>query len=487
MRDARLALAFPEPPAGRLLILGADAGRDLSGLDPETTLIVEGMAQDHAALEGRGFRVATSAGDDEDAFDTVLVTLPRARAAARARIADGAARLAPGGAMWIDGQKTDGIESIIKEIKRFSDIPEIHSKAHGKIARLADPAAIPADWAARPISPAPGFVTLPGMFSAESVDPGSAALAAALPEKLPSRIVDLGAGWGWLSAQILTRPGVAVLHLVEADHAALECARANVTDPRARFHWADARSFNLPEPVNGVVMNPPFHQSRAADPGLGLAFIRAAASLLTGAGRLWMVANRHLPYEAELARHFADVRETGGDGRFKILAATGTGVEIGDLRSDEGRAFGDALGGVMLDLAQQVVMDGEGATKFVEVRVTGAADAADAHKVAMAIANSPLVKTAIAGEDANWGRVVMAVGKSGAQADRDRLTIRFGDMVLAENGWRAPSYDEAEASAYMTRDRLVLGVDLGLGTASRTVWTCDLTHGYIDINADYRS
>ena len=172
-----------------------------------------------------------------------------------------------------------------------------------------------------------------------------------------------------------------------------------------------------------------------------------------------------------------------------ILAATGKSkaAPITDLRSAPARAFGKALTQVMLDLAQQVVKDGEGATKFVEVQVTGAADTADAHKVAMAIANSPLVKTAIAGEDANWGRVVAAVGKSGAAADRDRLTIRFGDMVLAENGWRAPSYDEEKASAYMKRPELVIGVDLGLGKGARTVWTCDLTHRYIDINADYRS
>ncbi|MFV0411265.1 MAG: bifunctional glutamate N-acetyltransferase/amino-acid acetyltransferase ArgJ [Paracoccus sp. (in: a-proteobacteria)] len=172
-----------------------------------------------------------------------------------------------------------------------------------------------------------------------------------------------------------------------------------------------------------------------------------------------------------------------------ILAATGQSpaAAITDLRSKDARAFSDALGAVMLDLAQQVVKDGEGATKFVEIQVTGAETVADAHRIAMATANSPLVKTAIVGEDANWGRVVMAVGKSGAKADRDRLTIRFGDMVLAENGWRAPSSDEAAASAYMKQDHLVIGIDLGLGRASRTVWTCDLTHRYIDINADYRS
>lgn len=172
-----------------------------------------------------------------------------------------------------------------------------------------------------------------------------------------------------------------------------------------------------------------------------------------------------------------------------IVAATGrsTAAPIKDLRGKVARDFEAALRGVMMDLAHQVVKDGEGATKFVEIRVTGAADAADAHKVAMSIANSPLVKTAIAGEDANWGRIVAAVGKSGARADRDRLSIRFGDITVAENGWRAPSYSEADTSAYMKRQELVIGVDLGLGTAARTVWTCDLTHRYIDINADYRS
>ena len=149
--------------------------------------------------------------------------------------------------------------------------------------------------------------------------------------------------------------------------------------------------------------------------------------------------------------------------------------------------FSAALERVMLDLALQVVRDGEGATKFVEVQVTGAASDADARKVCLSIANSPLVKTAIAGQDANWGRIVMAVGKSGAVADRDRLSIRFGDITVARHGWRDPDYSEAATSAYMKLQELVIGVDLGIGTGKATVWTCDLTHGYIDINADYRS
>ena len=166
-----------------------------------------------------------------------------------------------------------------------------------------------------------------------------------------------------------------------------------------------------------------------------------------------------------------------------IAAATGaSGVDV--TNSAE---FADALHDLMLDLAHQVVRDGEGATKFVTVDVTGAADAVDARKVAMAIANSPLVKTAVAGEDANWGRVVMAVGKSGAKADRDRLTIKFGDITVAENGWVSPDYTEEAGSTYMKNQELTIAVDLGLGDGQSTVWTCDLTHGYIDINADYRS
>jgi len=167
-----------------------------------------------------------------------------------------------------------------------------------------------------------------------------------------------------------------------------------------------------------------------------------------------------------------------------LLAATGvSGVEI----AGDDAEFRAALHSVMLDLAHQVVRDGEGATKFVEIRVTGASSDADAKTHALSIANSPLVKTAIAGEDPNWGRIVMAVGKSGAAADRDLLSIRFGDVLVAEKGWVAPGYREEDAAALMKRDEIVISVDIGLGAGAATVWTCDLTHGYIDINADYRS
>lgn len=307
-----------------MLFIGAQAADDLAALDPNRLQIVQGHFPDHQALVARGYHVAPEVSGH---FDLAIVRLPRAKAEARARIADAADRVAPGGTIWIDGQKTNGVDAILKDVRALAPVDEVISKAHGKIFRITVPQGswLPLGWTAVPQEVAPGFVTRPGVFSADGVDPGSRMLADHLPDRLPTRVVDLGAGWGWLAAQALARPGITELHLVEADHAALESARGNVTDPRARFHWADARDFRLPEPVNGVIMNPPFHEGRQADPRLGGSFIATAARLLTGAGRLWMVANRHLPYEAVLAQHFGQVTEIGGDTRFKVIEATGAG------------------------------------------------------------------------------------------------------------------------------------------------------------------
>ena len=160
---------------------------------------------------------------------------------------------------------------------------------------------------------------------------------------------------------------------------------------------------------------------------------------------------------------------------------------ISDLRDRRVKAFRAGLDDLLADLAHQVVRDGEGARKFVEVRVTGAASKRSARRIGMAIANSPLVKTAIAGEDANWGRVVMAVGKAGEPADRDKLAIWFGETRVAVKGERDPRYSEAAASDYMKRQDIVVTVDIGLGNGRDTVWTCDLTKDYVAINGDYRS
>ncbi len=172
-----------------------------------------------------------------------------------------------------------------------------------------------------------------------------------------------------------------------------------------------------------------------------------------------------------------------------LLVATGSaaGDWIENAADPRLVEFREALSNMMLELAQMIVRDGEGATKFVEVRVEGAESEPSAKRIAMAIANSPLMKTAFAGEDANWGRVVMAVGKAGEPADRDRLAIWFGDIRVAVEGERDPDYSEEEVSAVMKEDEIILKVDLGIGSGCATVWTCDLTREYVAINGDYRS
>ena len=172
-----------------------------------------------------------------------------------------------------------------------------------------------------------------------------------------------------------------------------------------------------------------------------------------------------------------------------ILCATGRAAHPAvQVASDPHlRDFRRALNEVCLELAQLIVRDGEGASKFVTIRVTGAASARAAKRIGLAIANSPLVKTAIAGEDANWGRIVMAVGKAGEKADRDRLAISIGGVAITRDGRRVADYDETPVAAHMKGQEIDIAVDVGVGRGKATVWTCDLTHGYIDINGSYRS
>ncbi|OIQ65954.1 arginine biosynthesis bifunctional protein ArgJ [mine drainage metagenome] len=175
-----------------------------------------------------------------------------------------------------------------------------------------------------------------------------------------------------------------------------------------------------------------------------------------------------------------------------LAFATGTAAAAGAPKISRAgdprlKAFTKAFRAVLADLAEQVARDGEGARKLVEIIVNGAVSKASARKIAMAVANSPLVKTAIAGEDANWGRIVMAVGKSGEPADRNRLSIGVGGVWMARDGTVVPGYDEAPVVAHMKGKEVEIAIDIGLGRGSATAWTCDLTHGYIDINGSYRS
>ena len=172
-----------------------------------------------------------------------------------------------------------------------------------------------------------------------------------------------------------------------------------------------------------------------------------------------------------------------------LLFATGAAKSIAPTSADDPvlKDFELGLQSVMLNLAKQIVCDGEGAQKLIQVNVTGANSKKSAHKIGLAIANSPLVKTAIAGGDANWGRVVMAVGKSGEKANPDKISVCFGKTIIAEKGAVVEGYDEAPVTEHLQGREIHITVDVGLGNGKSTVWTCDLTHGYIEINADYRS
>jgi 16S rRNA (guanine1207-N2)-methyltransferase len=319
MRSARLSQALETgaielPAKGRIAVYLPRIGDDLSAFAPDRVVVLTGFKPD------RDHFAARYAVDPQPPYAAALVCLPRSREAARALIAKAAAEVAPGGWVAVDGQKTDGIDTALKDLRGRVDLSESLSKAHGKLASFAVGPDL-SDWAARP-AVAGGFQTLPGIFSADGPDPGSVLLAASLPDKLGGKVADLGAGWGFLAAEILKRPGVKRLDLVEAEADALDCARVNVTDPRAHFHWADATGWRPETLLDVVVTNPPFHVGRTAEPGLGVAFIRAARRMLAPNGSLWLVANRHLPYDAVLAECFLEVREAAADSRFRVIHAT---------------------------------------------------------------------------------------------------------------------------------------------------------------------
>lgn len=325
MANSRLTLALESgaaalPETGPIVVFDPSVATDLSALPRDRVRIVQGFAPDHDAWVARGWDVAVAAGDD---FAAALVFVPRAKAAARARIAEALA-VTGGGPVIVDGAKTDGIDSLLKVSRDAGgEVGAPLSKSHGKLFTLSADPALFADWRAGEGALIDGrYRTAPGVFSADGIDRGSALLLASLPPKLKGRVADLGAGWGYLAGEALAgHPEISEMHLVEADHAALECAKANVTDPRARFHWADATAFKPETRFDIVLSNPPFHTTRTPDPALGRAFLASAARILAPHGQAFVVANRHLPYERDLGTLFAEVKEIGGDPGFKVLHA----------------------------------------------------------------------------------------------------------------------------------------------------------------------
>ncbi|GAA6162036.1 class I SAM-dependent methyltransferase [Ruegeria sp. HU-ET01832] len=299
-----------------LTVIGPTPAHDLSEL-PRDTQVVQPFKPFHDHFAAQSFDVIP---ETRDPCQDAVIFLPRAKALARSLVQQACLRAK--GKIVVDGAKTDGVDSLLKDIRKRVPVEGPISKAHGKIFWFAsDPEAF-ADWAAPHGQIVEGFTTAPGVFSADGVDPASALLLGVLPAKLGARVADLGAGWGYLSANVLQKQGLRALYLVEADHIALTCAKTNITDDRASFHWADAVTWRAREGLDAVVMNPPFHTSRSADPALGQGFIQSAARNLAKHGELWMVANRHLPYETTLNEAFSRVNEVTGDNRFKVFHAS---------------------------------------------------------------------------------------------------------------------------------------------------------------------
>ena len=302
-------------PDGPVTVMRPGPDYDLAPLTGRDVRIAQGFAPDAEAFAQAGYAVTQAA----PASPTMIVVLPRAKALARSMIAEACVA---GQVVVVDGQRSDGIDSIYKDVRtRLGDVPSL-PKAKGRLFWFGATEAL-ADWAAPPPARGEhGFFSTAGVFSDGAIDKGSALLAAALPANLPARMADLGAGWGYLSAAVLARDGVTSLDLIEAEALSLDCARLNVTDDRAAFHWTNALTWQAKPPYDGIVMNPPFHTGSKGTPALGQGFIAAAARLLVPHGKLWMVANRHLPYEAALREHFRNVDELPGDGAYKLFHAT---------------------------------------------------------------------------------------------------------------------------------------------------------------------
>ncbi|MEE4118789.1 MAG: methyltransferase [Paracoccaceae bacterium] len=322
MTSSRLSFAIDTgavhlPVAGPIAVYRPPSGTDLSALPASRLRIAHGFAPDHAYWAALGHAVTVE--PPEDAAGAVVV-VPRAKPLARSLVAQA---LTHGGPVIVDGHKTDGIDSLLKDLRARVDVSGPVAKAHGKCAMISGPPQALADWLLpERTRTESGWITAPGAFSADGPDPGSVTLGRALPDKLSGRVADLGAGWGYLAFQALERRGLTEIALVEAEHAALEAARANIRDARAHFHWADATRWEGQAPFDHVICNPPFHASRQADPALGAAFIAAAARLLKPSGTLWLVANRHLPYEKALEGHFAELRPLGEEAGYKLVAAS---------------------------------------------------------------------------------------------------------------------------------------------------------------------
>ena len=252
-------------------------------------------------------------------FNLAIISIPNSKKLAKHLIYL-ATKAVPEGLIIVDGDKSNGIDSIIRDLKKQTKITNTVSKAHGKIAWFETPADLEI-YKDFPIQIEDGFETRAGVFSYDSIDPGSKLLAQLLPRDLTGVGADLGGGWGYLSVKALEKNSISELHFIEADLTAINLAKNNLNDQRIKFYWCDALKWKAPKLLDFIIMNPPFHHLGRAIPTLGVDFIKVASRNLKKSGTLWMVANRHLPYEDAIRRHFSSFSELSGSKKFKVIRA----------------------------------------------------------------------------------------------------------------------------------------------------------------------
>jgi glutamate N-acetyltransferase/amino-acid N-acetyltransferase len=348
----------------------------------------------------------------------------------------------------------------------------------------------PVDWCRQHLmgGEARAVIVNAGNANAFTGEAGAAAceeVVAAVADALacrPSRVFAASTGviGEVLPATKITSHIAAMAGALKADAWADAAAAIMTTDTFPKAATRSAEIAGTPVTINGIAKG---SGMIAPDMATMLSFIATDAALPADVLQACLSAATEVSFN----RTTVDSDTSTSDTVMAFATGAAGNAAVSDADAPELADFRDALMDLCVDLAQQVVRDGEGATKFITVAVSGAEHDAAAKRTALAIANSPLVKTAIAGEDANWGRIVMAVGKAGERAERDKLAIRIGGVDVAKDGAAVAGFDEAPVAAHMKGAEIDIEVDLNLGEGAAVVWTCDLTHGYISINADYRS
>ncbi|GHA57816.1 MFS transporter [Amylibacter ulvae] len=325
-QNSRLSIAFDaghlDLPDGNVVVLRAHSDPVLNRFD--TIMAVQSFKPEYDRLEQMGISVSAEIPSDAD---SVIVELGRSKGENLAMISRAHQMLPDGGVLIVDGYKTDGIESILKLLRKIVPINGVFSKSHGKTIWLTKSGQTPdvmRNWASaiEPRKNRDGFFTADGMFSADHIDPASQLLIAQITKPLAGMGADLGAGWGWLSHQALSEhEKIKTMELIEAEKTAIDCAKRNIDDPRAIFEWQDVTKFSGKSRFDFVLCNPPFHQSRKADPELGRQFIRKAAEILNPKGTLYLVANKQLAYETVLDETFQSWEYMAQTSQYKTIRA----------------------------------------------------------------------------------------------------------------------------------------------------------------------